>query len=360
MERRVSVLVLEDEKNWLDFHENKLKKAGFQVVRTSDYKEAKNIVARDKKFNIRAAVIDEILYYYDEDYKELQDRQGSAVLKYIEKNRPDIVRIMVTAKPVKSAPRNSAKAMAIWEKLRKSTCVEEAYFKGSLTENYQPLIDYLRDAIKNKGKWATVSKGDPFFIIADDRIYYVPEDMKHKIAQAGGSSRYEKMYNFFSKNYNNCLRLDIKTSEHTFRLLLAIDERIREGRDVTFYKHDLAEIFWRKKIEDLYGEKVSETQMGLRNSGLVDSYSISEETRQDVKSHMKSEQEKTKPSKGIYGSAKKRVGDPIRVRRLKVQKRLWDAVGRRTEMPKEWFKFNYQLKGWVARIKVFDIKKKRS
>jgi CheY-like chemotaxis protein len=325
-----SVLVLEDERDWRKIHSDKLEEAGFKVISTCEYEKAINFVKSDKSSIVRAAVIDQLLYYFYDDRKEPQDKQGSSVLEYIEKNRPDIVRIMVSAANVKLAPGNSAKATEIWEELRRESHAEELFFKGLLEKNYQPLIDYLKKAIREKSKRRNVFKGDHYFIVAGNTAYYVPDylNIKQKLVQKGTStSRTKKIFNFFSNNYKKCKKTDFKPGQQSFRLLEAVAEKFLKGEALMFTREDLAQVFYKKKFDDLVKEEVVKIQPNLMANELMDSISIPEETPENVQFHTQERLTCRKLPHDLGKKVRNAVRSRIRGQRRKVNKLLCKAAG---------------------------------
>ena len=288
MAKKFSVLVLEDERDWRKLHSGELKKAGYKVICVSEYTEAINVVKSDEASNIKGAVIDEILYYFNERYKELQDKQGRSVLKYIEVNRPDMVRIMASGKPEKEADGEVHRALEIIDELTKNAYAEKIFFKSLLINDYQPLIDYLKKAIEEKSKHIAMSKDDTFFIIADNTAYYVPKNIniKQKLAQYGGMSNDAKIYNFFSRNHKNLKRFISQPKEHTFRLLLSVADKLLKNETRMFTREDLAHVFYGKKLDTLFAEEISKIQPNLMDSERIDSFSMPKETPRNVQLHM--------------------------------------------------------------------------
>lgn len=329
MGKKDFVLVLEDEDSWRKWHVDTLKKAGLKIESTSDFQEAINIVNYDKKSHLKAAIVDELLFYYEETGKEPQNKQGSHVLGYIKRRRPDIVRIMVTGKPEKVAPENSGVAIEIWEKLRREGNAEEIFYKGSLKKNYQPLIDYLKKAIEEKGKHIAVSKDDTFFIIADNTAYYVPKNIniKQKLAQYGGMSNDAKIYNFFSRNHKNLKQFISQPKEHTFRLLLSVADKLLKNEGRMFTREDLAQVFYGKKLDTLFAEEISKIQPNLMESEWIDSFSMPKETPGNVQLHMQARLESRELPPDVVKEATGAVRRRIRVQRSKVNKRLCRVAG---------------------------------
>ena len=329
MGKKDFVLVLDDEHTPLKWHEKNLKKAGFKVEATNDSQRAITIVKDDEKSYLKAAIVDEILLYYNETGNETQDKQGSDVLEYIKKKRTDIVRIMVSGKPEREEPHNTMEAYKQWEKLRKESNAEEVYSKGFLENNYQLLIDYLKKAIEEKGKHIAASKDDTFFIIADNTAYYIPKNIniKQKLAQYGGMSNDAKIYNFFSRNHKNLKRFISQPKEHTFRLLLSVADKLLKNEGRMFTREDLAQVFYGKKLDTLFAEEISKIQPNLMDSERIDSFSMPKETPGNVQLHMQARLESRELPPDVVKEATAAVRRRIRVQRSKVNKRLCRVVG---------------------------------
>lgn len=143
------ILILEDDELWLARHERRLKACGFEWRSTQRALEAITIAKTDP--SIKFALIDEILYVptaKEDDLKELQRYQGSAVVKQIAKYRSDIQTIIVTSAPELRSKDNTRVFRRETAKLRRQRGVVDVIHKQDIEDAPDEAYGWLIDLLK--------------------------------------------------------------------------------------------------------------------------------------------------------------------------------------------------------------------
>lgn len=92
--RMPTILILEDDINWIGRHENGLEPYGFKCYSTQSYKDA--IKEAKKHPEIQFGLIDQLLFDPDSEPPERQDKQGLGVIRVIHECKPNMKFILVT------------------------------------------------------------------------------------------------------------------------------------------------------------------------------------------------------------------------------------------------------------------------
>jgi len=140
----ISILILDDDAEWIALHSNKLQEVGYTCKSTPKAEEALEFIKQDKKRDIKAAIIDEILLDPDNPIMK-QDKQGSDIAKEIRKIRDDILLIMVSAAPEKE--KITREGLELSRKFEEIT--NKVFYKFELQKNYEKLTNYLAKFFKH-------------------------------------------------------------------------------------------------------------------------------------------------------------------------------------------------------------------
>lgn len=254
MSKEYHILVLDDDEKWLGKHTVQLTRPGYKPKPTQYGEEAKEIIKRDKFFEVRAAIIDQILLD-PKNQKLKQTFQGEDVIKYIKSKRhDDFLLVMVTAAPVKQAE-SKEDVVIIRQDLEEKTGAK-IFDKNVLEENYDMLLKYLSDHIKPK----PIITGNVLFIIHVDQstVYYVSSDSQkflkgfngfaENLRSDGFETRVLKMESFLSKRKDLKKLSAIKSEEQAFKLFQAVSEETRSGQNrIIFSNRELEKIL---KVSD--------------------------------------------------------------------------------------------------------------
>ncbi len=140
-----SVLILDDDPQWLEKLKAPLEDAGFKCRETQLASEAIDIALNDHL--IKIALIDEILFVppipTDENQRILQDFQGSGVIREIKAKRPDIAFFMVTSEPRVTSKGDINKFTQETIRLQKDTGVIELIHKEAIDKNPEKELIWL-------------------------------------------------------------------------------------------------------------------------------------------------------------------------------------------------------------------------
>lgn len=143
------VLLLDDEERWLAQHERRLSRAGIEFRSTQDGSEAINIAKTDP--SIKYALIDEILYAPASslsEARELQDYQGSGVIRQITAQRSDIQIIVVTAAPRLQSNGDLEAFRRETQKLRRQRGVIDIIHKVDIDEDADQTYHWMIELFK--------------------------------------------------------------------------------------------------------------------------------------------------------------------------------------------------------------------
>ncbi|WKZ15495.1 MAG: hypothetical protein QY317_16500 [Candidatus Jettenia caeni] len=202
MSQRYKILVLEDEVKWLDIHYSRLHQGGFDLKVTREGEEAIKLIKEDEYLTIRGAIIDEMLKKPDDpDSKATQVYQGKDVINEIKKlrgeNDKDFVTVMVSGVP-ESQP-TAIEGLKSASSLKNITG-SQVFCKYVLKEDYELLIRYLKDNIKDKPS----KREDVLFILNNSTsqspdLYYIKDKNKIDTFRKDLKEEFEKVLNISDK-----------------------------------------------------------------------------------------------------------------------------------------------------------------
>jgi CheY-like chemotaxis protein len=162
-----SILVLDDDELWVALHERRLEQAGFICHSTQDAKEAIKIAKTNP--TVKFALIDEILYVTPtsetEEQRELQQWQGTGVIREICAQRSDIQIIVVTAAPVFLSDGDNQLFRRETAKLRRQKGVIDVIHKSDIKEDPDGSYDWLINLLNQPNVSANTSVVTPKVLI---------------------------------------------------------------------------------------------------------------------------------------------------------------------------------------------------
>ena len=165
-----SVLILDDDDKWTAIHEQWLTQAGLKCYATQNAEEAIDIGINYP--SIKFALIDEILFIppipQNESEAELQDWQGSDVIKEIIKKRADIKVVIITSAPIRKSKKTNGNGGFLIDvlireesRLRRQSGVIDLIHKQEIDENPDLIYGYLIKQIQHSQKQAATKEVRP-------------------------------------------------------------------------------------------------------------------------------------------------------------------------------------------------------
>ena len=150
MTKDPTVLILDDDEKWLALHERRLSNAGCPYCSTQLAKEAIQI---GKTYSsIKFALIDELLFLPPDGNhqrsRQLQDWQGSDVVREISDRRSDVSFIFVTSAPKDLSQQDSQILIREEAKLRRQRGVIDLIHKQEIEENADAVYNWLVQLLK--------------------------------------------------------------------------------------------------------------------------------------------------------------------------------------------------------------------
>lgn len=164
-----TVLILDDEEDWIARHEYRLRQAGFECLSTQ-YGDQAIEIAKQKP-SIKFALIDEILYVppvsEKEEDNERQRLQGREVRREIVKHIPNIRVIMVTAAAERRIGGNTFIIPEEASELRRQRRVVGVIHKYDINRDRDGTYDWLVDLMSGgQTSFAAYQAGRPRVIVA--------------------------------------------------------------------------------------------------------------------------------------------------------------------------------------------------
>ncbi|QLE57461.1 response regulator [Nostoc sp. TCL26-01] len=142
----LTVLILEDEPIWLTLHKDQLEKAGIHCYATQNANEAIEFAIR---YNVKIALIDEILFVSPGQAGELQGLQGRGVLRKIIHHGLDTKFIFITASPYNKGQFNEPGFWREYVSLKILPGVVEVINKQEIEHNLEETYERIINIIHN-------------------------------------------------------------------------------------------------------------------------------------------------------------------------------------------------------------------